>query len=105
MNIYIPCNHAMRFLKSLSWSRVDLITEVSRVFGIPMKVRQPEKKANMAPRGNITPRTIMAPAAAFTMACLLFTYTRTSMREAKRNAQHERDQRRHQSNRHSGGPE
>ncbi|KAB5554421.1 hypothetical protein GE09DRAFT_127245 [Coniochaeta sp. 2T2.1] len=25
-----------------------------------------------APRGNITPRTITAPAAAFTMACLLF---------------------------------
>ncbi|KAI1107109.1 hypothetical protein F4804DRAFT_298590 [Jackrogersella minutella] len=40
----------------------------------------------MAPRGNITPRTIMAPAAAFTMACLLFTYTRITMKEAKRNA-------------------
>ncbi|KAI4867314.1 hypothetical protein F4820DRAFT_413817 [Hypoxylon rubiginosum] len=57
----------------------------------------------MAPRGNITPRTIMAPAAAFTMACILFTYTRTSMREAKRNAQHEREQqRRNQSGRQSG---
>ncbi|KAI0878062.1 hypothetical protein GGS24DRAFT_497131 [Hypoxylon argillaceum] len=26
----------------------------------------------MAPRGSITPRTIMAPAAAFCMACVLF---------------------------------
>ncbi|KAI1662637.1 hypothetical protein F4813DRAFT_5060 [Daldinia decipiens] len=48
----------------------------------------------MASRGNITPRTIMAPAAAFTMACVLFAYTRSSIKEARRNAQHERDQRR-----------
>ncbi|KAK9417944.1 hypothetical protein SUNI508_08592 [Seiridium unicorne] len=27
----------------------------------------------MAQRGNLTPRTVMAPMAAFTMACLLFT--------------------------------
>ncbi|KAI1808108.1 hypothetical protein F4811DRAFT_335756 [Daldinia bambusicola] len=38
--------------------------------------------------------TIMAPAAAFTMACVLFAYTRTSIKEARRNAQHERDQQR-----------
>ncbi|KAI1763991.1 hypothetical protein GGR53DRAFT_495764 [Hypoxylon sp. FL1150] len=59
-------------------------------------------EVKMAPRGSITPRTVMAPAAAFTMACILFTYTRTSMREAKRNAQHEREQRRSQSGRQNG---
>ncbi|KAI7919096.1 hypothetical protein M0657_007297 [Pyricularia oryzae] len=65
---------------------------------------------------NITPRTIVAPAAAFTMACLLFTsscpalyifsgiksassnwadrisrYTRSSIRQAKANAKTNRD--------------
>ncbi|TLD30710.1 hypothetical protein PspLS_02701 [Pyricularia sp. CBS 133598] len=40
---------------------------------------------------NITPRTIVAPAAAFTMACLLFTYTRSSIRQAKANAKSSRD--------------
>ncbi|KAH9900125.1 hypothetical protein F4778DRAFT_740189 [Xylariomycetidae sp. FL2044] len=50
----------------------------------------------MAPKSSITPRTIMAPAAAFTMACLLFTYTRSSIKEARRNAQHERELRRKQ---------
>ncbi|KAI1331890.1 hypothetical protein F5Y16DRAFT_359517 [Xylariaceae sp. FL0255] len=40
----------------------------------------------MAPRGSITPRTIMAPAAAFTMACVLFAYTRSSINEARRSA-------------------
>ncbi|KAF2155574.1 hypothetical protein K461DRAFT_77124 [Myriangium duriaei CBS 260.36] len=36
-------------------------------------------------------RHIVAPAAAFTMACLLFVYTRTSIRAAKTNAQRHRD--------------
>lgn len=36
-------------------------------------------------------RTIIAPAAAFTMACILFVYTRTSIRAAKANAQRHRD--------------
>jgi len=36
-------------------------------------------------------RTIIAPAAAFTMACLLFVYTRTSIRAAKANAQRHRN--------------
>ncbi|KAL8382943.1 hypothetical protein RB595_006623 [Gaeumannomyces hyphopodioides] len=40
---------------------------------------------------NINPRTVMAPMAAFTMACILFTYTRSSIREARLNAQMERD--------------
>ncbi|KAI8963700.1 hypothetical protein F5Y11DRAFT_318366 [Daldinia sp. FL1419] len=57
------------------------------------------RKIDMASRGNLTPRTIMAPAAAFTMACVLFAYTRSSIKEARRNAQHERDQRRN----HPGG--
>ncbi|KAI0179108.1 hypothetical protein GGR52DRAFT_290318 [Hypoxylon sp. FL1284] len=38
----------------------------------------------MASRGNITPRTIMAPAAAFTMACVLFVNTSESRGEASR---------------------
>ncbi|KAI0509441.1 hypothetical protein F5B22DRAFT_330710 [Xylaria bambusicola] len=44
----------------------------------------------MAPKGNITPRTIMAPAAAFCMAWVLFAYTRHSINEARWNAVSER---------------
>ena len=36
-------------------------------------------------------RQLVAPAAAFTMACLLFVYTQTSIRAAKANAQRHRD--------------
>ncbi|EME44382.1 hypothetical protein DOTSEDRAFT_98148, partial [Dothistroma septosporum NZE10] len=36
-------------------------------------------------------RTMAAPAAAFTMACILFVYARTSIRAAKANAQRHRD--------------
>jgi len=45
------------------------------------------------PRGRLpfTSRQLVAPAAAFTMACLLFVYTRTSIRAAKANAQRHRD--------------
>ncbi|KAF2766411.1 hypothetical protein EJ03DRAFT_246397, partial [Teratosphaeria nubilosa] len=39
----------------------------------------------------INSRTIVAPAAAFTMACLLFVYARTSIRAAKGNARRHRD--------------
>ncbi|KAL2269151.1 hypothetical protein VTJ83DRAFT_3997 [Remersonia thermophila] len=45
----------------------------------------------------INAKTIMAPAAAFTMACLLFTYTRSSIRAARTNAQNQRDAHKHQS--------
>ncbi|KAI0019368.1 hypothetical protein F4780DRAFT_452382 [Xylariomycetidae sp. FL0641] len=38
------------------------------------------------PMGSLTPRTVMAPAAAFTMACVLFMYTRSSIKTARRNA-------------------
>ncbi|KZL68496.1 hypothetical protein CI238_00167 [Colletotrichum incanum] len=34
-------------------------------------------------KGNLTPRTITAPLAAFTMACILFAYTRSSIRTAR----------------------
>ncbi|ROT41515.1 hypothetical protein SODALDRAFT_331254 [Sodiomyces alkalinus F11] len=37
----------------------------------------------MAPRGNLNPKTVVAPLAAFTMACVLFTYTRSSIRAAR----------------------
>ncbi|KAK3722715.1 hypothetical protein LTR37_002286 [Vermiconidia calcicola] len=39
----------------------------------------------------INSRTIAAPVAAFTMACILFVYARTSIRAAKANAQRHRD--------------
>ncbi|KAF2002727.1 hypothetical protein P154DRAFT_430545 [Amniculicola lignicola CBS 123094] len=42
-------------------------------------------------RGIINGRTVMAPAAAFIMAGLLFVYTRTSIRAAKLNAQKHRE--------------
>ncbi|KAK0380881.1 hypothetical protein CLIM01_01745 [Colletotrichum limetticola] len=34
-------------------------------------------------KGNLTPKTITAPLAAFTMACILFAYTRSSIRSAR----------------------
>lgn len=39
----------------------------------------------------VNSRTIVAPAAAFTMACLLFVYAGTSIRAAKANAQRHRE--------------
>ncbi|KAG6359351.1 hypothetical protein INS49_012872 [Diaporthe citri] len=40
----------------------------------------------MAPqRGSINPRNLMAPLAAFTMACVLFVWTRSSIQAAKVN--------------------
>jgi phosphate/sulfate permease len=47
----------------------------------------------MARPRNITinSRTVVAPLAAFTMACLLFVYTRTSIQAAKKNAQAHRE--------------
>ena len=39
----------------------------------------------------INSRTIVAPIAAFSMACLLFVYTRTSIQAAKRNAKLHRE--------------
>ena len=50
-------------------------------------------KRSPYPRGRLpfSSRQLIAPAAAFTMACLLFVYTRTSIRAAKANAQRHRD--------------
>jgi len=48
----------------------------------------------MAPKPrsfNLNARTITAPLAAFTMAGLLFVYSRTSIQAAKRNAQQHRE--------------
>ncbi|KAK3358900.1 hypothetical protein B0T25DRAFT_531427 [Lasiosphaeria hispida] len=42
-------------------------------------------------KGNINPRTVVAPLAAFTMACVLFAYTRSSIQAAKLNAKIHRD--------------
>lgn len=52
--------------------------------------------ANPSPRHPLrrvpfTSRQLMAPMAAFTMACLLFVYTRTSIKAAKENAKRHRD--------------
>lgn len=43
------------------------------------------------PQANKTTQTVMAPIAAFTMATLLFVYSRTSIQAAKRNAQRHRE--------------
>lgn len=53
---------------------------------VPVKAGLPPN-----PRPRINSRTIVAPAAAFTMAILLFVYARTSIRAAKANAQRHRD--------------
>ncbi|KAF8862401.1 hypothetical protein BDZ45DRAFT_585597 [Acephala macrosclerotiorum] len=45
----------------------------------------------MPPKFNLNARTVMAPIAAFTMATLLFVYSRTSIQAAKRNAQRHRE--------------
>lgn len=58
----------------------DGMTEISH----PRKSPFPRNRA-------FNPRHLVAPAAAFTMACLLFVYTRTSIRAAKANAQRHRD--------------
>ncbi|KAK0652988.1 hypothetical protein B0T16DRAFT_407190 [Cercophora newfieldiana] len=42
-------------------------------------------------KGGINPRTVMAPLAAFTMACVLFAYTRSSIQTAKLNAKIHRE--------------
>ena len=39
----------------------------------------------------LTSRTIVAPLAAFTMACLLYVYSRSAIKAAKRNAQIHRE--------------
>ncbi|KAK1999270.1 hypothetical protein LX36DRAFT_669622 [Colletotrichum falcatum] len=39
-------------------------------------------------KGNLTPKTITAPLAAFTMACILFAYTRSSIRTARDQARY-----------------
>ncbi|PIA93849.1 hypothetical protein CB0940_04810 [Cercospora beticola] len=64
----------------------DGTTEAS----VPAKPGAPPTPRNPFPR-RINSRTIVAPAAAFTMACLLFVYARTSIRAAKANAQRHRD--------------
>ncbi|KAK0635881.1 hypothetical protein B0T17DRAFT_517548 [Bombardia bombarda] len=45
----------------------------------------------MAGKGHINPRTVVAPLAAFTMACVLFAYTRSSIQTAKLNAKINRE--------------
>lgn len=57
---------------------------------VPAKTPPPPSPKRPFPR-HINRRTIIAPAAAFTMALLLFVYTRTSIRAAKANAQRHRD--------------
>ena len=57
---------------------------------IPSKPPPPPSPKHPLPH-RINSRTIVAPAAAFTMACILFVYTRVSIRAAKENAQRHRD--------------
>ena len=57
---------------------------------VPVKPAPPPSPKKPFPR-QINSRTIVAPAAAFTMACLLFVYARMSINAAKANAQRHRD--------------
>lgn len=57
---------------------------------VPSKPGPPPSPKNPFPRG-VNRRTVVAPVAAFTMACILFVYARTSIRAAKANAQRHRD--------------
>ncbi|KAF9880765.1 hypothetical protein CkaCkLH20_01807 [Colletotrichum karsti] len=54
-------------------------------------------------KGNLTPKTITAPLAAFTMACLLFAYTRSSIRSARDQARYGQGHGQHQGHINSGG--
>ncbi|KAK5127351.1 hypothetical protein LTR85_006690 [Meristemomyces frigidus] len=58
---------------------------------VPARPPPPPSPSRPFPRRSINSRTMMAPVAAFTMACILFVYTRTSIRAAKENAQRHRD--------------
>jgi len=57
---------------------------------VPARAPPPPTPGNPFPR-RINRRTIVAPVAAFTMACILFVYARTSIRAAKANAQRHRE--------------
>ncbi|KAI7189719.1 hypothetical protein KC343_g15167 [Hortaea werneckii] len=57
---------------------------------VPSRPGPPPSPTKPFPR-RINSRTIVAPVAAFTMACILFVYARTSIRAAKENAQRHRD--------------
>ncbi|KAK1719315.1 uncharacterized protein BDZ83DRAFT_463381 [Colletotrichum acutatum] len=46
-------------------------------------IRPRSGDAQKMKKGNLTPKTITAPLAAFTMACILFAYTRSSIRSAR----------------------
>ena len=56
----------------------------------PAKAPTPPSLKRPFPRP-LNSRTIVAPVAAFTMACILFVYARTSISAAKANAQRHRD--------------
>jgi phosphate/sulfate permease len=56
----------------------------------PVKEPPPPTPRRPFPR-QINSRTVVAPVAAFTMACILFVYARVSIRAAKENAQRHRD--------------
>lgn len=56
------------------------------------ELSHPTKSPHSTPFSRrVNSRTLLAPAAAFTMALLLFVYTRTSIRAAKENAQRHRN--------------
>ncbi|KAK4549784.1 hypothetical protein LTR36_005085 [Oleoguttula mirabilis] len=57
---------------------------------VPSRPPPPPSPSRPFPR-RINSRTVVAPVAAFTMACILFVYTRTSIRAAKENAQRHRN--------------
>jgi len=58
---------------------------------VPVKAPEPPSPAKPFGSRRINSRTLVAPAAAFTMAILLYVYTRTSIRAAKENAKRHRE--------------
>jgi hypothetical protein len=57
----------------------------------PIAAPPPPTPAKPLPRRPFNARTAVAPAAAFTMACILFVYSTTSIRAAKDNARRYRE--------------
>ncbi|RDI85248.1 hypothetical protein Vi05172_g4552 [Venturia inaequalis] len=58
---------------------------------VPRGVGLTESSRPTRPRFNLSGRSLTAPLAAFTMACILFVYARTSIHAARLNAQRHRE--------------
>ncbi|KXH48957.1 hypothetical protein CNYM01_05294 [Colletotrichum nymphaeae SA-01] len=57
------------------------LSDYNDITSVPISIRIAKTPSGF--KGNLTPKTITAPLAAFTMACILFAYTRSSIRSAR----------------------